>query len=78
MGNAVFIAGARPDVEAAYPSLPQAYRAGWGYLLLTNMLPHVTNALGYGGQGPLTLYAFATDVEGHVTLLGRERDRDTR
>ena len=42
IGDATFIAGARPDVEALNPSYPLAYRAGWGYLLLTNMLPHVT------------------------------------
>jgi len=72
VGDAAFVAGARPDVEAAFPDYPQAYRAGWGHLLLTNMLPHVTNHLMYGGQGTLTFYAFATDVEGNVTLLGRQ------
>ena len=77
IGNAVFIAGARPDVEAAYATSPQASRAGWGFLLLINMLPHVPNAQGYGGQGPLTLYAFATDVEGHVVLLGRSTTDQT-
>ena len=77
IGDAAFVAGARPDVEAAFPTYPQAYRAGWGYLLLTNMLPHVPNSLGFGGQGPLTLYAFASDSvtanfgDGNVTLLGR-------
>jgi hypothetical protein len=42
--------------------------------LLTNMLPHVTppaNPNG-GGQGPLTIYAFATDLENHQTLLGQK------
>jgi hypothetical protein len=71
IGDATFVAGARPDVEAAFPDYPQAYRGGWGCLLLTNMLPHVPNQLLYGGQGTLTLYAFATDAEGNVTLLGR-------
>ncbi|MDO8835985.1 MAG: M12 family metallo-peptidase [Vicinamibacterales bacterium] len=71
IGDAAFVAGARPDVEAAFPTVPQAYRGGWGYLMLTNMLPHVTNSLAYGGQGPLTIYAIATDVEGKTTLLGR-------
>ena len=71
IGDAAFVAGARPDVEAAFASYPQAYRAGWGYLLLTNMLPHVPNQLGFGGQGPLLLYAFATDAEGNVTSFGR-------
>ncbi|MDO8835986.1 MAG: hypothetical protein Q7V01_10325, partial [Vicinamibacterales bacterium] len=73
VGDAAFLAGARPDVEAAFPTYPQAYRAGWGYLMLTNMLPHVTSGLAYGGQGTLQLYAIATDVEGKTTLLGRSR-----
>ena len=34
--------GARPDVEAAY-AMPYDYQAGWGYLLLTNMLPNQGN-----------------------------------
>jgi hypothetical protein len=71
IGDAAFLAGARPDVEAAFPLYPTAYRAGWGYLMLTNMLPHVAGQRPNGGQGPLTLFAVATDVEGHLTLLGR-------
>jgi hypothetical protein len=71
MGDADIVPGARPDVEAAYPTYPQAYRAGWGYLLLTNMLPHIPRALMYGGQGSISMYVFATDVEGHRSLLGR-------
>jgi hypothetical protein len=71
IGDAAFLAGARPDVESAFSPYPNAYRAGWGYLMLTNMLPHVPRGEGFGGQGPLTLYAFATDFEGNVTLLGR-------
>ena len=74
IGDATFIAGARPDVEALYPPDPGANRAGWGYLMLTNMLPHVTapsNPSG-GGQGPLTLFAFATDVGGITALLGQK------
>jgi hypothetical protein len=74
VGDAAFLAGARTDVEAAYSTLPLANRAGWGYLMLTPMLPHVTNALGFGGQGPLTVYAVATDVEGNQSLLGRSAD----
>jgi len=71
VGDASFLTGARPDVETAFPTYPQANRAGWGYLMLTNMLPDVTNSRGRGGQGPLVLYAFATDVEGNRQLLGR-------
>jgi predicted secreted protein len=71
IGDAAFLAGARTDVEGGFPEYPAANRAGWGYLLLTSMLPHVSNRAGFGGQGPLTLYAVATDVDGHTILLGR-------
>ena len=72
VGDAAFVPGARPDVEAAFPSNPQSYQAGWGYLLLTNMLPRTIGAFaGFGGEGPITLYAVATDIEGNKTLLGR-------
>lgn len=30
--------GARPDVQATFPNAPLKYRAGWGYMLLTNFL----------------------------------------
>ena len=63
VGDATFVAGARPDVEAAMPNAPQARRAGWGYALLTNALPGQ-------GNGTYKLHAFATDLEGHQTLLG--------
>lgn len=71
VGDAAFVPGARSDVETAFPSYPQNYRGGWGYLMLTNMLPNVPRGLGYGGQGPLSIYAFATDAEGNRRLLGR-------
>jgi glucose/arabinose dehydrogenase len=59
----LFIAGARPDVEAAFPVTPLNYRAGWGYLLLTW-------GLWNQGNGTYTLYAFAFDKEGNSTTLG--------
>ena len=65
MGDADVVPGARPDVEAVYPTYPQNYRAGWGYLLLTNMLPHIPTQQMFGGQGTISIYAFATDMEGH-------------
>jgi hypothetical protein len=76
VGDAVFVAGARPDVEAAFPSVPQAHRAGWGFQVLTNMLPRVGGAA-YGGQGTFTWYVIATDAEGHTTLLGRTQSDST-
>lgn len=71
VGNASFVPGARPDVEAAFPTHPFKNRAGWGYLMLTLMLPHVTNSQPYGGQGPITIYAIATDSNGNKQILGR-------
>ena len=62
IGNAGPVDGARPDVDATYAA-PFDYQAGWGYLLLTNMLPNQ-------GNGTFTLYVYATDVEGHTVLLG--------
>jgi hypothetical protein len=63
VGTATFIEGARPDVMAAYPTLPLEYRGGWGYMMLTNMLPN-------RGNGTFTFHAFADDIDGHSTLLG--------
>jgi len=63
IGDAVFIEGARPDVEATYPDYPFNYKAGWGYMLLTNFLPN-------GGNGVFTLHAIATDLDGHSVTLG--------
>jgi uncharacterized repeat protein (TIGR01451 family) len=63
IGDAVFVAGARPDVEAAYPSLPNSARAGWGYLILTNELPN-------GGNGTFVLHAIVTNVAGASLDLG--------
>ncbi|MDQ3487865.1 MAG: Ig-like domain-containing protein, partial [Acidobacteriota bacterium] len=42
VGRAVFVDGARPDVDAALAE-PFDYQAGWGYMLLTRMLPNQGN-----------------------------------
>ena len=63
IGDAVFVEGARPDVENAYPGTPNNYRAGWGYMLLTNFLPN-------GGNGTYQISAIAEDMEGNTTTLG--------
>lgn len=63
VGDAVFIEGARPDVQTAYSSYPRADAAGWGFLLLTNTLPNQ-------GNGTFTFYVYARDREGHIVLLG--------
>jgi hypothetical protein len=65
VGDADRVAGARPDVESLYTNLyPYNVRAGWGYLLLSNMLPGQ-------GNGTFTFYVFVDDVEGRTTLLGQ-------
>lgn len=63
IGDAVFVAGARPDVETAYPDYPNNSEAGWGYILLTNFLPDK-------GNGIFTLHAIAADLEGNQVTLG--------
>jgi hypothetical protein len=60
VGDAVFVEGARTDIEAAYPSYPYNSRAGWGYMLLTNSLP----------DGTYTFFAIAEDNAGHSVKLG--------
>lgn len=64
VGDATFVNGARPDVASAHPQYPLRERAGWGYMLLTNMLPD-------GGNGVFTVYAVAQDNAGAETLLGQ-------
>jgi hypothetical protein len=63
VGDATLVEDARPDVAALYPSLPRGYRAGWGYLMLTNMLPSL-------GNGTFRFSVYAEDEDGHATLLG--------
>ncbi|MCK5145224.1 T9SS type A sorting domain-containing protein [bacterium] len=60
IGDAVFVEGIRPDIEAAFPEYPNNSSAGWGYMLLTNYLP----------DGTYTLYAIATDGEGNQATIG--------
>src|SRR5262249_39121151 len=63
IGDAVFVDGARPDVAASFPGTPFNTRAGFGYLLLSNMLPNQ-------GNGTFALHVDALDVEGNATRLG--------
>ena len=63
IGTATLVDDARPDVASAFANYPDYYRAGWGYLALTNMLPN-------GGSGTYRIYAYADDVNGFSTLLG--------
>jgi Leucine-rich repeat (LRR) protein len=63
IGDAIFIEGARPDVEIAYPGYPDNKKAGWGYMLLTNLLPN-------NGNGTFVIYTIAMDKFGKTTTLG--------
>lgn len=63
IGDGVFVEGARPDVEQAYPGYPNNSAAGWGYMMLTNFLPN-------GGNGTFTLHAIATDTDRNSVTLG--------
>jgi hypothetical protein len=63
IGDAVLVEGARPDVEKAFPGYPFNYKAGWGYMMLTNFLPNK-------GNGTYTIYAKARDKEGNEVTMG--------
>ncbi len=63
VGDATFVAGVRPDVQALYPNAPLNYRAGWGYMLLTNFLPNSGGAAG-PGNGTYKLHAIAVNKSG--------------
>jgi hypothetical protein len=63
IGVAIFVEGARPDVDAAFPDYPNNYQAGWGYMLLTNFLPNY-------GNGTFNIEATVTDEEGNEVSLG--------
>ena len=65
VGDGIFVKGARPDVAKVYPEYPSANLAGWGYMLLTNLLPDE-------GQGMFTFHAFAVDGSGHTVKLGEK------
>jgi hypothetical protein len=69
LGNATFVEDARPDVEAAFPSVPLNYRAGWGYMLLTNFLPKGGGSPG-PGNGTYNLHAIAVNKAGNSIDLG--------
>jgi hypothetical protein len=77
IGDAVRVRGARPDVASRVALLrtqgnltfayhyPEEPLAGWGYMLLSNVLPGA-------GTGTFTLSAYVDDLDGHHTLLGRK------
>jgi hypothetical protein len=63
IGDAVFVEGARPDIEGKHPQYPGNHRAGWGYMLLTNFLPNQ-------GNGTFVITAAAADSSGNNVTLG--------
>jgi hypothetical protein len=63
LGFAVSIDGARPDVAAAFPAYPANSAAGWGFMVLTNMLPSQ-------GNGTYQFHIYVQDHDGHTTLVG--------
>jgi phosphodiesterase/alkaline phosphatase D-like protein len=65
IGDAALVDGARPDIERNYPGYPLNYQAGWGYLLMTNLLPNQ-------GNGTFTLVVQAADKEGNTVTLGKK------
>ena len=66
VGFGVFIDGARPDVELAFPNYPRMTRGGWGFMVLTNTLPAQ-------GNGVYDFFVYARDQEGQASLLGSRR-----
>jgi hypothetical protein len=69
IGDAVFVADARPDIERARPATPFNYRAGWGYMLLTNFLPNNGGSPGLG-NGTYKLHTIAHNRAGNSVDLG--------
>jgi len=70
LGSAAMVAGSRPDVQNLFPDHPLNYRGGWGYMVLTNMLPDLVNGRATGGNGSFRFHAFAIDLENRATYLG--------
>jgi len=69
IGDAVFVADARTDIDATFPTLPFQYRGGWGYLMLTNFLPSNGASTGLG-NGSYVLHAIAHNAAGNSLDLG--------
>jgi hypothetical protein len=63
VGDALRVYGSRPDLLMFFPGFPEARLGGWGYMLLSNVLPN-------GGNGTFSLFAYAEDLEGNHQLLG--------
>jgi hypothetical protein len=62
IGDAILVEGARPDLENVYNTYPGNYKAGWGYMMLTNFLPF--------GDETYRITAIAHDSDGKQAVLG--------
>jgi len=69
VGNAVFVADVRTDVQKLYSTYPFSYRAGWGYQMLTNVLPNSSGS-GAPGNGTYKIHAIAHNQAGGQLDLG--------
>lgn len=67
VGDATLISGGRPDVQQQYSTYPGSNQAGWGMLLLTNVLPGSGGAL---GNGTYRIHAIAHGKDGQALDLG--------
>jgi Tol biopolymer transport system component len=69
VGSALFVRGARPDIQTRHLNFPNNDRAGWGFMLLTNQLPE--------SNGTFTFIFRARDGDdgagfpGNVSEIGR-------
>jgi hypothetical protein len=63
IGTAAMIEGARPDIVATFPLYPGVSSAGWGFMILSNMLPNA-------GNGTFTLHALARSQGGESEIIG--------
>lgn len=70
IGSAILLPGTRPDVQAAYPTTPLNYRAGWGMLFLTNTTLNSNGVAGVGGNGVYRLHVIATSIDGRQKEIG--------
>ncbi len=70
IGDTTFVQGARPDIPPKFPATPFDYRAGWGYLMLTNFLPNNNGGVGGPGNGTYKLHALAHNKAGMTLDLG--------
>jgi len=66
--DAVFIAGARPDIANTYPAYPNN-NWGWGTQILSNRLPDSNGGTGHG-NGTYTFHTVAFDTYGYWTNIG--------